>query len=235
MARAFLALFLLCTFATAGVIDGQVRFGGVAPKAEAISVDRDPVCSKVFPGGVATEATVVVDSDGGLANAFVVLTSGIDFRSVPRPPTAPVALDQKDCRFLPRVVGVRAGQRLRVGNGDGTLHNVRAKATKNAPFNIGLAPGKHLERIFTVAERMVQLHCHVHHWMTAWVGVIEHPYFAVTDAQGRFRIDNVPPGSYGVEVWHETLGTKQLAAIVDRRGVMEPLRFLYGSEPRRAR
>lgn len=233
MVRALLILFSVSSWAVAGGVEGKVTFAGSAPAASTFPVDRDPVCEKVFPGGVATDAPVVVGADGGLANVFVTLT-GVPAAAVPPAPKTPVVLDQKDCRFLPRVVGVRAGQPVRVGNDDATLHNVRAESVANPEFNVGLAPGKSVERTFARAERMVRLHCHVHHWMTAWVGVVDHPYFAVTGADGRFRLAGVPAGRYGVEVWHETLGTRQGTVTVDgdRPAVVD---FRYGAAAGRAR
>ena len=235
MVRFLACLFVVSTGADAAVLEGVVDFAGKPPAARSVPVERDPVCSAVFPGGVATDQPVVVDASGGLANVFVVLTAGVDASAVPAKPPEPVVLDQKACRFLPRVVGVRAGQPIRVGNGDDTLHNVRAEASTNRQFNVGLAPGNSVERVFGAAERMVRLHCHVHRWMTAWVGVVDHPFFAVSDAAGRFRIENVPPGRYEVEAWHETLGTRKASVVVPRSGRTNPLVFHFVAEERKAR
>jgi plastocyanin len=235
MVRFLACLFVLSASAGAAVLEGVVDFDGKVPEARSVPVERDPVCSTVFPGGLATDQPVTVDAAGGLANVFVVLTAGVDAATVPPAPAEPIVLDQKQCRFLPRVVGVRAGQPVRVGNGDHTLHNVRAEASKNRQFNVGLAPGKSVERVFDAAERMVRLHCHVHRWMTAWVGVVEHPYYAVTDARGRFRIENVPPGRYDVEAWHETLGTRKASVVVPAAGKVGPIAFHFTAEGRKAR
>lgn len=234
MVRAFVLVFAFPLLAFAGAIEGKIDFAGTVPAPRQVPVERDPVCSTVFPGGMATDAPVAVGADRGLANVFVTLVGGVDRGQVPPAPTSPLVLDQKNCRFLPRVVGVRAGQPVKVGNGDGTLHNVRAEASTNTQFNVGLAPGKSVERVFASPERMVRLHCHVHRWMTAWVGVVDHPYFAVTDANGRFQIKDVPPGRYEVEAWHETLGVRTGTAVVDGARTAK-IDFHYDEKSRRAR
>jgi hypothetical protein len=118
-----------------------------------------------------------------------------------------VVLDQKGCRYTPHVLGVQVGQPLEVLNSDPTLHNVHALPTANREFNTGqpLAGMKHTHR-FSTREVMVPFKCDVHPWMRAFIGVLDHPYFGVTTADGTFRLEGLPPGTYTVEAWHETLG-----------------------------
>ena len=113
-------------------------------------------------------------------------------------------LDQQKCRYVPRVLGVRVGQALQVKNGDPLLHNVRSDPEINQPFNQGQpVQGMAYTHTFTTREVMIPIKCDVHAWMRAYVGAIEHPYFAVTADDGAFRIDSLPPGRYHLEAWHE--------------------------------
>jgi plastocyanin len=134
---------------------------------------------------------------------------GLDPEYAFETPTTPVVIDQKGCVYTPRVVGVRVGQPIEVVNSDPTLHNVHALPMVNQEFNQG-QPVQYskLSRTFTAPEVMVRFKCDVHSWMAAWVGVVAHPYFAVTGADGSFQLPNLPPGTYTLEAWHEKLGPK---------------------------
>ena len=115
----------------------------------------------------------------------------------------PVLLDQIGCVFTPHVLGIRIGQPLQIRNSDPRLHNVRALSFNNVELNVSLIPDtEHLHR-FTKREVMVGVKCDIHPWMAAWVGVLDHPYFAVTEESGGYAIPDLPPGRYVVEVWHE--------------------------------
>ena len=118
-----------------------------------------------------------------------------------------MVLDQQKCRYVPRVLGVQVGQALTIRNSDSLLHNVRAEAQINQPFDVGTPiQGMEIKRTFSTREVMVPFKCNVHAWMNAYVGVLEHPFFAVSDDSGRFSIPHLPPGTYTIEVWHETAG-----------------------------
>ena len=124
------------------------------------------------------------------------------------PPTEPAQIDQKECRYHPHVFGMRVGQPLEIINSDPTLHNIHAMAKNNREFNNGQPiQGMKTVHTFTAAEVMVPFKCDVHGWMNAYVGVLDHPYFAVTDASGTFSLPALPPGTYTIEAWHEKLGT----------------------------
>jgi len=142
-------------------------------------------------------------------------------------PTTPVVLDQKACHYSPRVVGLRVGQPLEILNSDPTLHNVHAMPMVNQEFNQGQpAQGMRLTKTFTAPEVMVRFVCNVHGWMRAYAGVMANPYFAVTDADGAFKIDGLPPGTYTIGLWHETLGTQeQQVTIAEKQNATLPLTF----------
>jgi plastocyanin len=192
--------------ATAGNVTGRVTFEGTPPKPAAIRMESDPNC--VQPGGVTTDESVVVGEGGSLQNVFVYVKDGLGNLRFPVPATA-VVLDQKGCHYTPRVLGVQVGQQVEVLNSDPTLHNVHAVPAANQEFNTGqpLAGMKHLHR-FSTREVMVPFKCDVHPWMRAYVGVLDHPFFGVTGADGTFSLNGLPPGTYTVEAWHETLGTQ---------------------------
>ena len=192
--------------ATAGTITGTISFDGVAPKNEPIKMNADPVCLKEATGPQAQE-TYTLGADGkSLANVFVYIKDGLG-NYVYDMPTNPVTIDQKQCRYHPHVFGIRVGQPLEIVNSDPTLHNVHAIPMANTEFNNGQPlQGMKMTHVFDKKEVMVPFKCDVHGWMNAYVGVLDHPYFATTGADGKFSMATVPPGTYTVEAWHEKLG-----------------------------
>jgi plastocyanin len=189
----------------AGNIAGRVTFEGTPPANEPIPMAADPVCARENSGG-ATFDTVVVDN-GGLENVFVYVKDGLGdyYFDVP---TDAVTLDQKGCRYTPHVFGLRVGQPLEIVNSDATMHNVHAVPTVNREFNFSQhVTGMKERKTFTAREVMVRFKCDVHTWMSAYAGVLDHPYFAVTANGGQFQLKGLPAGTYTVEAWHEKLGT----------------------------
>ncbi len=195
---------------TAVTIAGKVFFKGAKPARKRLDIDEDPVCVKLNKGGL-FEESVMVNANGTLANVFVYVKQGLEGKQFPPPPAAEtVTIDQKGCRFLPHVIGVRAGQTMRVTNSDPLTHNIHPQPKMNREWNQSQPEGAPpLERRFVRPEMMVRVKCNVHSWMRAYIGAMEHPYFAVTGADGSFEIRNLPPGDYTVEAWQETLGARQ--------------------------
>ena len=120
-------------------------------------------------------------------------------------PGTPVELNQDGCIYLPHVFGVQTGQTISIRNSDGLLHNIKATPTTNRPFNISQPTNMTTPRSFSEAETGVHLQCNVHSWMSAYVSVRPDPYFAVTGNDGTFSIRRLPPGTYEVEAWHESM------------------------------
>jgi len=194
--------------ATAGSVKGVAVIDGTAPKNEAIKMNADPVCVKNAKGPQ-TQETYMVGADGkSLGNVFVYVKDGLG-NFVFDPPAEAVKIDQKDCRYHPHVFGIQVGQPLEILNSDPTLHNIHAVAKNNREFNNG-QPIQNMKttHTFTAPEVMVPFKCDVHGWMNAFVGVLNHPYYAVTDASGTFTLKSLPPGTYTIEAWHEKLGTQ---------------------------
>lgn len=167
----------------------------------------DPACvAGAVPNPVSD--AVLVSADGGLANAFVYIKSSFDGYAFDTPSSA-VTIDQKGCVYKPRVLGVQVGQPIEIRNSDVTVHNVHALPMQNQEFNVSQTrAGMRTSKVFTVPEVMVRFKCDFHGWMAAHVGVMSHPFFAVTDAAGAFSIKGLPPGTYTIDAWHETFGTR---------------------------
>jgi len=192
--------------ATAGEIKGLVVLDGQAPKNEVIKMNADPVCMRESKGPQYTEAYIVGEDGKSLANVFVYVKDGLG-NYVFDTPTDSVKLNQKDCRYMPHVVGVRVGQPLEIENSDPTLHNIHAMSKVNQEFNNGQPiQGMKMTHAFTQKEVMIPFKCDVHGWMNAYVGVVDNPYFATTEKDGKFDLKNLPPGTYTIEAWHEKLG-----------------------------
>jgi plastocyanin len=194
--------------ATAGSITATVKFEGEVPAAEMITITGDPKCVSESGGPQRPEERVVVGENQALQNVFVYVKDGLGAFGFPVP-TEAVLLDQDKCRYTPRVVGVRVGQALQVRNSDPLLHNVRSNGVINQAFNKSTPlEGVSFTHTFATKEVMVPFKCDVHGWMSAWVGVLDHPYFGTTTADGKVVLGNLPPGTYTIEAWHESLGTR---------------------------
>lgn len=192
--------------ATAGSVTGRVTLTGAIPAPEMLRITTDPVCIQALGSNAKSDA-VLVAADGAIQNAFVYIKDSMADYAFDVPATA-VTLDQRGCRYSPRVFGVRVGQAIEIINDDATLHNVHALPMINAEFNKGQpVQGSRMTQIFTAPEVMVRFKCDVHGWMAAFGGVMSHPFFAVTGADGTFSIKGLPPGNYELAVWHERFGT----------------------------
>src|SRR5688572_10584046 len=188
--------------ATASAIKGKVLLEGTPPENPVLKMASDPAC-----GTAEVRAESYVAENGALQNVFVHIKDGLGNKYIFDTPTEPVKLDQKGCRYLPHVLGVRVSQPLEVRNSDQTLHNVHGMPQVNREFNHGQPiVGMKNTVTFSSPEVMVPFKCDVHAWMLAYVGVVPHPYFAVTGKEGTFELQTIPPGTYTVEAWHEKLG-----------------------------
>jgi plastocyanin len=192
---------------TVGTISGRVTVDGTVSPPALIRLDADPKCAAMAEGGQRPDESVVIGEGNTLRNVFVYVKDGLPPRLYPVPPS-PVVLDQQQCRYVPRVLGIQVGQQLVIKNSDALLHNVRSEGAINETFDVGTPiQGMEVTRTFATREVMVPFKCNVHAWMHAYLGVLEHPFFAVSDEAGRFAIDRLPPGTYTIEFWHERFGT----------------------------
>jgi plastocyanin len=193
-----------------GTLRGAVRFAGAQaePKKFNVTVDHS-VC-----GTQKDAAELVVVAGGGLRNAVVSLSTPSPATAV-KPAAPPVQMDQKECVFVPRVMVVPAGGTVEFLNSDRLLHNLHSVSKDNAVFNRTQPKGRTIPIVFKRPE-IVRIDCDLHPWMRAWVVVAEHPFYAVTNDRGEFALENVPPGTYTLQVWHESLGVvKKDVAVSD--------------------
>jgi hypothetical protein len=216
-------------FGTA-VIRGVVRFEGQRPRPKPIKMQGDHACNA--DGATVPSPGTVVSKSGGVPHVFVFIRKGIDGEYAP--PEESVQLDQKGCMYVPHVLGIQVGQPLRVTNSDPTTHNIHGLFQKNERFNINQAgQGVFTIKKFTRPEVMAKFKCDVHGWMTAYAGVLRHPFFSVTDAEGVFEVSRLPPGDYVLEAWHELWGTLQQDVTVTEGQTLD-VRFAYSREKKTA-
>lgn len=193
--------------AAGGTITGSVKFAGDPPSPKEIPPTKDQkVCGKA---PIYDESLVLDKGTKGVQWA-VVSVEGAKGKWDGKGAT----LDQKGCVFHPHVVVTSPGK-LEVLNSDGILHNFHSYSKKNAPLNRA-QPGfrKKMEVEFKESE-IIKITCDAHPWMAGWLVVSDHPYVGVTDEKGTFKIENVPPGTYTLELWHETLGTAKQQVTVE--------------------
>ncbi|MFQ6047587.1 MAG: carboxypeptidase regulatory-like domain-containing protein [Gemmatimonadales bacterium] len=191
--------------ADGGTISGRVTLTGGAPAPERLEITKDrEVCAREPKFA---QDLVVSSENSGLRFVVVSITDIRAGKPWPSESTA-ITLDQNGCRFSPHILIVPAGQTFNILNNDGILHNVHTRSRANRPINKA-QPGflKSLRAQFPSPE-IIRVDCDAHDWMRAWIVVAAHPYYAVTDENGRYRLENVPPGTYALEFWHERLGTQ---------------------------
>jgi plastocyanin len=213
--------------ATAGRVTGRVAFEGQAPAAQPIKMSSDPNCAP-HQANARTE-TIVVNA-GALQNVFVYVKDGLGTLRFPVP-SSPVVLDQQGCRYAPHVFGIQVGQTLEILNSDPTLHNVHAMAASNREFNMGQPQqGIRHTHTFTRPEVLLPFKCDVHGWMRAYAGVVDHPFHAVSAADGSFELSGLPPGTYTIEAVHETLGRRtQTVTVAERESTTIAFTFAAAS------
>jgi plastocyanin len=212
--------------AATGRITGTVAFTGQPPAMGTLNMASEPQCVAAHSGPVPTGDALV--KDGRVENAFVWIKDGLGNRVFPLP-SAPVVIDQKGCVFTPRVAGAQTGQPIHFVNSDPMLHNVHSTPSEAKGWNISLSK-QGVQREVRVAkpEVMIPMKCDVHPWMRGYVGVLDHPYFAVSGADGTFSLPNVPAGDYVVGSWHERFGTREARVTVGAKETKD-VGFAYGN------
>jgi plastocyanin len=186
-----------------GTIAGTVKLVGTPPEMQMTKRQADPYCAKT----PVKEEEVVVGPGGVLKNVIVRVTKGVTGHY--DPPATSATVDQSACMYRPRVQGIVLGQPVQIKNSDQTLHNIHGYKGASTMFNQAEIPGQPpMIKMFPEADQIVKLKCDVHPWMTGFVLVSSHPFFAVTGDDGTFKISGLPAGSYTVEAWHERYGAK---------------------------
>jgi plastocyanin len=199
-----------------GAVHGVIRVTGDVPARFPLGARKMSECCQF--DDVEHLSDIVVAAEGKLKNAFVSVISGFQKADIPTPSALPVVVDQRGCIYSPHVTGLQVGQKLRIATSDPTAHNVNMSAPGNrlSP-NIAMVAGQDpVEFVFRRPD-LIKLRCDLHPWMTAQVHVCKHPWFAVSDAAGAFRIPNLPPGNYVIEVQHEEFGVLRGGVAVEAR------------------
>lgn len=182
-----------------------LRYDGEPIKPKVVDCSEDPYCIEKFREHPRTEDTLLVGPDQALQNVFVSIVAGLPADAKWLMPTVPVAIHE-NCWFTPHVLGVRVGQPLEFSNRSKTLEVPHGFAKRNKEFSFYIPEGMSKQVVLKYPETF-RLLCDVHPWELAYCHVVSHPFFAVSDAQGKVAITGLPPGEYKVEFWHERLGT----------------------------
>lgn len=211
--------------AIVGVVRGTVVLEGTPPPPKELNLGT---CTTEAKGPVYSDTVKV--ANGKLQNAFIWIKKGLESYKGPPASSAPIVMDQVGCLYKPHVIGAQVGQKVVFLNSDPVLHNVRAVVEQNAPFN-DMMPTKdmRLEKTFDKPEVMVRAKCDVHPWMSAFIGVVPHPFFAVSSETGEFTLANVPEGDYELEAWTEAFGKSSQPVKVKARETT-PVTFTFRAE-----
>ncbi len=202
----------------AGKITGMVKFAGPKPERKEIKMDEE--CIEHYEGKPLLSDQLVISDDGGLRWAFAYISNPPegDYSA----PEEAAILEQSGCAYVQHVVGLQVGQTLSVVNSDPFTHNVRGFSRKNRPFNMGQPAGSdpRTPRASSTenVELAIQIKCDVHSWMTGFMFLLDHPFYAISDENGNFEIEGLPDGEYDLTIWHETLG-EQIVPIAVKQGL----------------
>jgi hypothetical protein len=197
-----------------GNVSGTILFAGKAPAPVLIDTSMDPACT-LSNAKVYSEQYSV--TDGKLANVFVYVKQGPPAAMNITPILPPTILDQKNCQYVPHVIGVFQGGLVEFHNDDPTMHNIHTMPTVvgNETVDISQGPrGAPVTKKFTNAELMMPVRCNNHPWMNAYINVSPSPWFAVTDKNGHFDLKGLPAGQYTLAAVHEKLGEKTIQVTV---------------------
>jgi hypothetical protein len=207
-------------------LSGTIKLTGKRAKPRRIDMSADLVCYQVNPDPKTEE---VVGSKEKLANVLVyVKNEALDLYTFEQP-GAPAVLEHKGCRYVPHVLGVRVGQPLTIRNSDPTYHNTHPTPSSNLEWNQSQSPGSPpLKKTFDQPD-FIPFKDNQHPWERAYVGVFAHPFFAISDESGNYRIEGLPPGRYTVVFRHETLGEKTVD-VTFVPGEVRDLSFSFGAQ-----
>ena len=198
--------------ATAATVNGRVSFSGEPPRFPPVNMSAEPDCVALHGGRVPSDRVTI--NDGSLQDVLVWVSKGLEGKRFPVR-TDQVNLDQDGCIYKPHVVAVQMGQNLNITNSDPTTHNVHPLPRDNREWNKSQTSGAPaIDYAFPRAELKIAVKCNIHPWMQAYIHVLEHPYFSVTDSEGGFEIGNLPPGTYTLQATHARLGDQEIEITV---------------------
>ncbi len=217
------ALTVAVSTVYAGDVSGRISFSGKIPAVSQIKMNADKQCLQMHPSPVNSE-DVVVNGNGTLKNVFIYVKDGLSKKY--DAPTTPVVLDQQGCQYHPHVFGIQPGQPLEIRNSDPLLHNIHA-LPKNSPQFNNAQPlrGMKMSKKFDKSEVMVKFKCEVHNWMNCYAGVVDNPFYAVSDDKGAFTIKGLPNGTYTIQAWHEKYGIQETKVTVSDKGATADFKY----------
>ena len=193
-----------------GTISGRALFKGEPPPPKELRV----TLNKKTCGHTYQSESLLISEKRGVQNVVVSLLripKGLPIETDDKP----IQMDQQKCVFIPHVLLVPAGAEFEVLNSDPLLHNFHTIGKHNKEINIMQTKTKRRRLPVTFPEPdTIEVVCDVHSWMKAWIIVTEHPYYALTDADGQFRLKDVPEGTYRIKAWHEELGKQPVQKVV---------------------
>lgn len=194
-----------------GTITGTVKIAGDAPETIMLKADKDQAtCGhEDIPSEV-----LIVSGDSAIKNVVVSITNiskGKKFEG------GTASIDQKGCVFIPHVAMAAPGSTVNLFNSDDVMHNLHSWSMKNTAFNEGVTGKGKLQKTFEFPET-IKITCDVHKWMTAWLIVQDNPYYAITGADGKFKLEGVPAGTYTVQAWQESIGKTTQEVTVNAGG-----------------
>jgi plastocyanin len=210
----------------AGVIAGWVSYQGALPKPKPINFGAEKACADLNRDKSPVYENLVVNPNGTLKWTLVCIRGEVPGKH--EVPSEPVAVDQIGCTFVPHAAAVMAGLEIVWKNSDPVSHNIRGTAAKNTQFNTIFSSKMSTKSKFEEPEFGIPLKCDIHFWMAGYVHVLPHPFFAITGDDGSFVLPRVPPGSYTLLAWHETLKT-QTRKVTVSAGEVKEVEFTYSS------
>jgi hypothetical protein len=193
-----------------GTLTGRVVYDGEPPEPEILDCSADPQCAQLYRKNPLTSEALLVAPDGGLRNVFVSVERGLPEGKKWPIPRKPVVIDQIGCLYVPHIIGVMAGQPLKIINSSRINEVPHGLPKRNPEFSFNLPRKGMSQHVILTEPETFQIICDVHPWELAWCHVMAHPFFAVTDVTGRFVIRDLAPGTYSLRFWHEhaSLGTR---------------------------
>jgi len=199
--------------ADAGTITGQILYKGAIPSSKVVKVSRDAD----FCGETWQDHPVQVDAKSSGLLEVIISVEGIPVPSNHHPP-AELVISNKECRFTPQAAAAQSGKFLHIRNADPLLHNTHIYQGKRTLLNVALVPGGRTIKKRIKRPGMLRVQCDKHVFMHAHIAIFDHPFFALTDHQGRFRITDLPAGTHSLTIWHQTLGTRSAEVTVPQEG-----------------
>ena len=207
-------------------VTGTVQFSGTPPARPPVNFGAEQQCALMHADKTPLMEDIVVNDNGTLRDVLVYVTGEVP--GTHTAPSEPLVFEQKGCVFLPHVGAMMVGQPVEIRNDDAVLHNVRAQSKLGQSFNVAQpVKGMKTTKQMKTQEIGIPLKCDVHFWMTGYLHVLAHPFFAVTGEDGSFTIPGLPAGTYTLEAWHGVLGT-QTAEITVGAGSSQSLSLTFG-------